>query len=197
MFKNGTSNLFRNCEGNSSYAIGLKRFCIPKPPDTARFSPWHHLYFFSIKMEKTSQNESDRKNVFRVLDANLNRLREALRVVEEYFRFIAPQVPIAEQLKKLRHDLQELEQGFGPGRLLAGRDTETDPFANVNRPEEMDRQTIREVLVANFKRGQEACRVIEEYSKITDAAFLSEKAKTMRFSLYSIEKPVMEKALHG
>jgi hypothetical protein len=143
------------------------------------------------------QNDRDWKHVFRVLDANLNRLREALRVVEEYFRFIAAEAEIASQLKKLRHDLEELEQGFGQRRLLAGRDTGSDPFANSNRPEEMDRPTIMTVVGANFKRGQEAARVIEEYSKITDVPLLSEKAKTIRFSLYSIEKSVMEIALHG
>jgi hypothetical protein len=157
----------------------------------------NHLYFHSIKMEKTNHCDSERKNVFRVLDANLNRLREALRVVEEYFRFIALKVPLAERLKKLRHGLEELEQGFGRERLLSGRDTETDPFANVNKPEEMNRPTVHEVLVANFKRGEEACRVIEEYSKITDAAHLSERAKSIRFALYAIEKPVMENASHG
>jgi thiamine-phosphate pyrophosphorylase len=135
--------------------------------------------------------------IFRVLDANLNRLREALRVVEEYFRFIVSQPPVAGQLKKLRHDLEELEKGFDPQRLLAGRDTDSDPFANFNRPEEMDRATILGVVAANFKRAQEAARVIEEYSKITDVPFLSEKAKTMRFSLYTIEKQMREIAAHG
>ena len=144
-----------------------------------------------------NDNDIDAKNVFRVLDANLNRLREALRVVEEYFRFIAAQAEVASQLKRLRHDLEELERGFGQERLLAGRDTETDPFANVNRPEEMDRPTIIQVVASNFKRGQEAARVIEEYSKITDVPFLSEKAKTIRFSFYTVEKSIMEIALHG
>jgi thiamine-phosphate pyrophosphorylase len=142
-------------------------------------------------------NAHETNAIFRVLDANLNRLREALRVIEEYFRFIASQPPVAEQLKKLRHDLEELEQGFGPQRLLAGRDTDSDPFANLNRPEEMDRATICGVVAANFKRAQEAARVIEEYSKITDVPFLSEKAKTMRFSLYTVEKQMREIAAHG
>ena len=142
-------------------------------------------------------NAHETNAVFRVLDANLNRLREALRVIEEYFRFIAPQPPVAEQLKKLRHDLEELELGFGPQRLLSGRDTDSDPFANLNRPEEMDRATICGVVAANFKRSQEAARVIEEYSKITDVPFLSEKAKTMRFSLYTVEKQMRKIAVHG
>jgi thiamine-phosphate pyrophosphorylase len=143
------------------------------------------------------QKDSDLKNVFRVLDANLNRLREALRVIEEFFRFVEPEALAAGRMKKLRHDLEELEQGFDQRRLLDGRDTESDPFANINRPEEMNRTNVYQVLTANFKRAQEAARVIEEYSKITDVAFLSEKAKTIRFSLYAVEKPVMENARNG
>jgi|WetSurMetagenome_2_1015567.scaffolds.fasta_scaffold135792_4 hypothetical protein len=174
----------------------LGSWLLTDPFVTALVSCGHHLYFPLYKMEKMPQNTSDLKNVFRVLDANLNRLREALRVIEEYFRFVVLKTEEAGRLKRLRHDLEELEQGFGPQRLLNGRDTESDPFANVNRPEELGRETVVQVVAANFKRAQEAARVIEEYSKITDKAFLSEKAKTIRFSLYSIEKPFMESALH-
>ena len=126
--------------------------------------------------------------VFRILDANLNRLREALRVIEDYFRFSASLETIAVQLKQLRHSLEEIEREIGPGRLLAHRDTGADPFANVNRPEEMGRASPKQIVSGNFKRAQEACRVIEEYTKITEKPFLSERAKTLRFSLYAIEK---------
>jgi thiamine-phosphate pyrophosphorylase len=137
------------------------------------------------------------KAVFRVLDANINRLREALRVIEEYFRFFELDGPIAVQLKQLRHSLEEIEQGAGATCLLEGRDIHSDPFANVNRPEEMGRQTAEHVLSGNFKRAQEASRVIEEYAKISPAAHLSEKAKTIRFTLYDLEKQYMGKVKHG
>lgn len=130
----------------------------------------------------------DRDAVFRILDANINRLREALRVIEEYFRFIESHEAVAVQLKQARHSLEEFERHLGSGRLLAGRDTGSDPFANVNRPEEMGRATPQQIVRGNFKRAQEACRVIEEYTKITDVPHLSEKAKTMRFLLYAMEK---------
>jgi thiamine-phosphate pyrophosphorylase len=52
------------------------------------------------------------------------------------------------------------------------------------------------VLSGNFKRAQEAARVIEEYAKISPAAHVSEKAKTIRFSLYDLEKRYMKKATH-
>jgi thiamine-phosphate pyrophosphorylase len=135
-----------------------------------------------------TKNNEDQKAVFRILDANLNRLREALRVIEEYFRFIASQETVTVQLKQVRHSLEEFEKNFGPSRLLASRDTGSDPFANVNRPEEMDRSSARQIVSGNFKRAQEASRVLEEYTKIIDPAFLSQKAKTIRFTLYTLEK---------
>lgn len=131
--------------------------------------------------------------VYRILDANLNRLREALRVIEEYFRFFLSDETVSIALKKLRHSLEEIEQGAGAKRLLSSRDCGADPFANVNRPEELGRRMPREVACGNFKRGQEAARVLEEYLKITPAPHLSEKAKVIRFSLYDLEKTTMEK----
>ena len=126
--------------------------------------------------------------VLRVIDANLNRLREALRVVEEYFRFINSDEAAAVGLKQMRHSIERIESGVGRAALLAHRDTETDPFARENRPEELTRNRTIDVLAANLKRAQEAARVLEEYVKLTDAPRLSEIAKTVRFDLYLIEK---------
>ena len=52
------------------------------------------------------------ESILRVIDANLNRLREALRVIEEYFRFINLDKNISTDLKLLRHSLEELEKNF-------------------------------------------------------------------------------------
>ncbi len=127
-------------------------------------------------------------SIYRVLDANLNRLREALRVIEEYHRFFKNDAPMAVTLKKLRHSVKEIELGIGREPLLKGRDTFSDCFADKNRPEELQRETVIDILTASCKRAQEASRVIEEYTKLTDNPQLSEKAKTIRFSLYNIEK---------
>ena len=132
---------------------------------------------------------SKKQQIYRVLDANLNRLREALRVIEEYYRFIDEQPAICRRLKKLRHALVDMEGACGRGELLDNRDTAGDCFADRNRPEEINRPSgLSALLAANFKRGQEACRVIEEYAKVIGGAGLSEKAKTARFALYAFEK---------
>jgi len=126
--------------------------------------------------------------VYRILDANFNRLREALRVIEEYFRFIAENEGACVSLKQMRHALTEMEKAVGQDALLAGRDTENDCFASESRPEEMNRAVAGDVLNANFKRAQEASRVIEEYAKIGGAGRASEEAKRIRFALYSLQK---------
>lgn len=131
---------------------------------------------------------SDSEGVYRVLDANCNRLREALRVIEEYFRFIVNNETAAIELKQLRHSLISLEDTLGPGNLLANRDTAADCFADHNRPEEMVRTGTVDLLRANFKRSAEAARVIEEFAKLTDAPEASEPAKKIRFTLYQLEQ---------
>ncbi|MGD9200343.1 MAG: thiamine-phosphate pyrophosphorylase [Chitinispirillia bacterium] len=129
--------------------------------------------------------------IYRVIDANLNRLREGLRVIEEFFRFVRNNKDKSIELKLLRHSTIDLESGFGLKKLLKSRDTTSDPFADKNRKEELRRTDNQTILLASFKRSQEAARVIEEYAKITDHVNLSEKAKLIRFSLYNMEKEVL------
>lgn len=133
--------------------------------------------------------------VLRVIDANLNRLREALRVIEEYFRFINLNEAASVDLKQLRHSLEKLEKGIDQRGLLSSRDTQTDPFAGKNLKEELNRSSETDIVKASFKRAQEAARVLEEYIKITQHRQLSESAKNIRFTLYTIEKKVMENIL--
>jgi thiamine-phosphate pyrophosphorylase len=133
----------------------------------------------------------DQKQIYRVLDANCNRLREAFRIIEEYFRFIQNNELISVSLKQMRHSLIDLETTLGHSALLDARETETDCFASKNRPEEMVRSNGKDIVIAGFKRAQEAARVIEEYIKVTQAASWSEQAKTIRFTLYNLEKQLL------
>jgi thiamine-phosphate pyrophosphorylase len=129
---------------------------------------------------------------YRILDVNLNRLREALRVIEEYPRFVDLKASLAVDIKRLRHDVSGISMAIGEVNLLGHRDIATDPFASANRPEEMARATPMDVARAAFKRAQEASRVIEEYCKLTPQVNASETAKTIRFSLYALEKEFMK-----
>jgi hypothetical protein len=134
------------------------------------------------------ETKESQSQIFRILDANLNRLREALRVIEEHFRFIVSREDICIALKEMRHSIERMETEFGKRPLLENRDTATDCFADATRPEELARDGVGGLLSANFKRGQEAARVIEEYSKIVAGGPVPALAKKLRFSLYTIEK---------
>lgn len=127
--------------------------------------------------------------IYRILDANLNRMREGIRVIEEYHRFANGTVDIATRLKEMRHKVRELDDGLDLGKLLQGRDSENDPFSSGVIAKESQRSSIKELLLANTRRAQEAARVLEEYLKLIDGkSSLSYIAKEIRFSLYTVEK---------
>ncbi|MHC3993189.1 thiamine-phosphate pyrophosphorylase [Thiomicrolovo sp. ZZH C-3] len=121
-------------------------------------------------------------DLFRVIDANLNRLKEGIRVIEDIARYLQNDKTTASSLKALRHrsridDLQN---------LLSSRDSVND----VLRPtikSELNRSSIESILIANYKRAQESSRVLEEMYKIVDPA-LSETFKQIRYELYTLEK---------
>ena len=126
--------------------------------------------------------------IFRVIDANINRLREALRVLEEYFRFVCDNANAASALKTARHRLEDMVESVGTQKMLDARDTITDPFAVTVMAEEATRTNLAALLAANFKRGQESARVLEEYGKIPGLDDVVASAKSIRFALYELEK---------
>ena len=58
--------------------------------------------------------DSHEAGVFRILDANLNRCHEGLRVVEEYLRFELEDTHLAGTCKQLRHDLGDVSRQVSP-----------------------------------------------------------------------------------
>ena len=118
----------------------------------------------------------------RVIDANLNRLREGIRVVEDIFRYAYNNKEIAKALKSIRHQsrIDELDA------LLDARDAQSDVLRSTQK-EELQRSDITNVITANFKRAQESSRVLEEIFKLQDT-ILAEHFKQIRYNLYTIEK---------
>jgi len=129
------------------------------------------------------------RSLLRILDANLNRAREGLRVVEDLARFHRDDAPAAARLKEARHALDRLARPLAP-ELLRARDSRRDVGRNGDRPVDAARSP-RELLAANLKRAGEALRVIEEVSK-GRAAALAREAHRIRFELYTIEKELAD-----
>jgi hypothetical protein len=127
--------------------------------------------------------DSRETNFIRLIDANLNRLKEGVRVIEDIARYHDNNPQIAKTLKTLRHKAK-IEEKYR--ELLSSRDSQNDVL-RASTTEEMEREDIRSVLIANYKRAQESARVLEETTKIW-GAHLSEKFKDIRYRLYALER---------
>lgn len=120
-------------------------------------------------------------NYLRLIDANLNRLREGIRVVEDIFRYVYNDKQTAIKLKELRH-LSRLENYI---ELLETRDVKNDVL-RASIKSELNRTDLYSILIANFKRAQESSRVLEEFSKLISIKD-SENFKYIRYELYNLE----------
>jgi thiamine-phosphate pyrophosphorylase len=130
--------------------------------------------------------------VIRIIDANLNRLAEGLRVLEEAARLILNDAAATQQLKSLRHDLIRGDLPFHL-ELLQSRDSAQDVGASLEVTGEAREKDLALIMVANSRRAQESLRVLEELAKLPDISskLNSEKFKQARFELYSLEKTLV------
>ncbi len=130
-------------------------------------------------------NQTLSPELFRVIDANLNRLKEGVRVVEDIMRYRDNNRELSSKLKQLRH-LAKVEITT---QLLTHRDSIND----VLRPtveSELNRTDITSIIIANFKRAEESSRVLEELFKLYDVEY-SERFKHIRYELYDLEKQIV------
>jgi hypothetical protein len=132
------------------------------------------------------------KDALRILDANCNRTREALRVVEDVVRFCKEESDLARRLKKERHAISRCcDRILKPDlKGLKARNTRTDPGRDTMTESEASRRDVVEILVTNFRRAEEGLRVLEEISKIVDVT-LSRSFKRSRFRVYEMERACM------
>ncbi len=131
--------------------------------------------------------------IYRILDANANRAREALRVAEEAVRFVLERPDLAEALKRLRHDLRAALAQLDARRMLLARDAAGDIGTTISTESERRRTDAPDVARAAFKRLTEALRAIEEYGKTIDADMAAAVEK-LRYRAYDLEKRFEEAA---
>ena len=129
----------------------------------------------------------------RVVDANLNRSLEALRVLDDYVRFVRDDRPMTAAVKQLRHDLVEAG-GVLPARLLlAARSVPTDVGASVRTTAEYRRGGAADVGRVNLRRLQESLRSLEEFGKVLDAGFAA-AVEQLRYRAYTLEAGLQPKS---
>ncbi len=133
-----------------------------------------------------------KRDVIRLLDANLNRSVEGVRVLEESARMLFDDSVLTTSLKDIRHELVNIfKQEKKLDRLMIfARDSERDVLRNGETKSEQTRNDVISVVRANAGRAEEAVRSIEEFIKLSFPS-LSERFKKIRFRLYDIEKTLV------
>jgi len=141
-----------------------------------------------------------KSKLYQIIDANLNRCSEGLRVIEEIGRFILSDTQLQRKTKRLRQQLSLFFIGKTSlpidriGLIGAGRDSESDVGRSYSTAKEMSRKSFESILRSNFSRAEESARALEEFSKVIDPK-LGQKIKEFRFKLYTLEKGFVEKHL--
>ena len=125
----------------------------------------------------------------RIMDANFNRAKEALRVCEDFARFLLCDEKLTAKFKRCRHRLTEILTRFPASyaRLVASRDSVHDVGRDDWIQDGRRKPGWRKVMTANLKRGQEALRVLEELAKMI-APRRARALGRLRFELYELEK---------
>ncbi|MCI5130103.1 MAG: thiamine phosphate synthase, partial [Candidatus Electrothrix sp. EH2] len=102
-------------------------------------------------------------NQNRLLDANINRSAEGLRVLEDIARFSLDNQKLSAAIRSLRHRVRELFKGREHS-LLSARDSAADvgQITSQQAAGSDERDGLRDTVLSNFKRVQEASRSIEE-----------------------------------
>jgi thiamine-phosphate pyrophosphorylase len=125
----------------------------------------------------------------RIVDANGNRAREALRVLDDYARFALNDATLARAIKELRHELAQVGQRLPAALLLAARDTPGDVGTEITAGSEYERHSPGSVALVNLKRLQEALRSLEEYGKILSPEY-GRAVERIRYASYNLERPL-------
>ncbi|MDR1485110.1 MAG: thiamine phosphate synthase [Planctomycetaceae bacterium] len=136
------------------------------------------------------ESESDQQlsyKIYRLLDAAANRGREAVRVLEDYARFVIDDQNLTRRLKEFRHDLQAVLCEIDFSKRLAARATENDIGREIEACDEYCRNSAKNVIDANFARLQESLRSIEEFSKINHNE-VSRRVERLRYQSYILHK---------
>jgi thiamine-phosphate pyrophosphorylase len=129
----------------------------------------------------------------RIIDAAENRAREALRVIEDYCRFVLSDRALTEESKKLRHELRHAISEIDLQHRLEARDTTGDVGTTAEAPTEYERRSPHEVVGVSFRRLQESLRSLEEFGKLRGAQ-VGRAVERLRYRTYVLEQPIVQGA---
>jgi len=128
--------------------------------------------------------------VYRIIDANFNRAREAIRVIEDYCRFALNSAPLSERARGLRHELSAAINKLDAGKLISSRNTLGDVGVGKKVDAQLARSRLNDCFTAGCKRLTEALRTLAEMSQTQNRA-VAETIERLRFAAYTLEKDIV------
>lgn len=130
--------------------------------------------------------------VYRIIDANINRAKEGLRVCEEITRFILNSRNLTTQFKDIRHRIDKILKYLPPDiKLLKDRASLKDAGQKIYI-NELKRKDYQDIFFANMQRVKESVRVLEEFAKLIHKN-TAIKFKDLRYDIYELEKRALKK----
>ena len=142
-------------------------------------------------MKNFNSTDSEDFRIFQIIDANLDRAREGLRVMEDWARFGLGKEKFVEKIKHLR-------QILGKNHLNVykqSRNSIEDQCKGITHHEQNNRKKPEQIISSNAGRVQEALRVIEEFSRLHNNE-LSKIASKIRYEVYTLEIELLSLSKH-
>ena len=133
-------------------------------------------------MQNQNIKEPEDFRISQIIDANLDRAREGLRVLEDWARFGLGREDYVIKIKNFR-------QILGKNHLeiyKKSRNFTDDQCKGLSHEEQIKRKTPLHTVSSNSARVQEALRVIEEYSRGHNQK-LSKISSDIRYEIYTLE----------
>ncbi len=139
------------------------------------------------------------KPYLRIIDANFNRAKEALRVAEDILRFVLNSKPLSARCKSMRHRLTQILSTLPVpyAKIVETREVRSD-VGRENFLNDKKKAGPADIFIRNVKRAEEAIRVLEEVTRSV-ASDKAENFERLRFLVYELEKQAFKKfqALRG
>ncbi|MDD5326683.1 MAG: thiamine phosphate synthase [Phycisphaerae bacterium] len=128
--------------------------------------------------------------VYRIIDANFNRAREAMRVIEDFCRFFLNSALLTARTKQLRHELSAAISKLDANQLIAARDTISDVGVGTTVDNQLRRSDLRDCFTAGCKRLTESLRALAETTQTINPE-VARTIENIRFSAYTLEKDIV------
>lgn len=127
------------------------------------------------------------KLIYRVIDANINRAKEGLRVCEEITRFILGSYNLTSEFKKIRHRIDVVLKYLPRNTELFKERQSLEDVGRKIYINELKRRNCQDIFFANMQRTKESIRVLEEFAKLINKN-TAVKFKRLRYDIYELEK---------